>query len=53
MIDWSHVLVMSDLGGHSDESVHFAQAQMAARREIKEMREVAWPSPAWNPESPE
>lgn len=53
MIDWSHVLVMSGLGGHSDESVHFTQAQMTARRGIKEMREVAWPSPAWNPESPE
>lgn len=37
MIGRSRVLVLCGLGGHSDESVHFEQAQMTARKGIKEM----------------
>lgn len=37
MIGRSRVLELSGPGGHSDESMHFEQAQMTARKGIKEV----------------
>lgn len=49
LINRSHVLVMSGLGGHS-ELVHFEWGQMSARRDIKEMSGVGMASPLGNPD---